>query len=357
MLLPRDAMLKIIDINGCGFVPSNIAIIQATWHKYRERLENILIKYPSIFKNFKKGSLKFDEFGVQRRGNVIVDDWGCVWAFNISGLDGQVIKHPLEDWSNIDNLNFPNPEKGIANAYGICTSWKNIEILVRLAKERGELAIAFFPHGFFFMRLHYLRGFTNLMKDFVLEPPKLHELIERLTEYNLELIERYLKLGVDVIAFGDDLGLQDRMPISEKIFRKFFFPSYYKMFQRARRGGARVYLHSDGHIMEVMDDLIEAGVSVINLQDRINGLDNIKRKIRGRVCIDLDIDRQNLLPFGTPKEIDAHTKNYIIELGSKNGGLMLTAGIYPDVPLENLDALCNAIEKYATLYETYDDYK
>jgi len=350
MKLPRNTMLKIIDMNGCGFVPANVVILQATWHKYREKLEDILVKHQKLFPNFKKGYVNFDEFGLQRKGNIVVDDWGCIWTFNISGLDGQVVKHPLEDWKNLKNLKIPDPEKGIAGAYGEPTSWEAIETSVKLAKERNEVAVVNFPHGFFFMRLHYLRGFNNLMKDFVLEPPQLYDLIEKLTNYNLELIERALKFNPDLIVFGDDLGLQDRMPVSEKKFRKFIFPSYYKMFQRIRKSGARVYLHSDGHIIEVVDDLIEAGVSVINLQDRVNGIDNIEKKIKGRVCIDLDIDRQYLLPFGNSQEIDNYIRNCIVKLGSKNGGLMLTAGIYPDVPLENIDALCSSIEKYMNLY-------
>lgn len=352
MMIPRDAMLKIIDMKGCGLVPSNVVISQATWHKHREKLEDILMKHPNVFPNFKRGSVKFDAFGVQRKGNLVMDDWGCIWTFNVDGLDGQVIKHPLEDWSNFDSLRLPDPEKGIANAYGSPTSWEAIETSVRLAKKRDMLAVVHFPHGFFFMRLHYLRGFVNLMKDFILEPSRLYELIERLTEYYLELIEKVLRMDVDLVTFGDDLGLQDRMPISKKQFRKFIFPSYCKMFRRIRNSGARVYLHSDGHIMEIIDDLIEAGVSIINLQDMVNGLDNIERKIKGRICIDLDIDRQYLLPFGRPEEIEGHIKNCITKLGSKNGGLILTAGIYPDVPLENIDALCNSIEKYMNFYSS-----
>jgi uroporphyrinogen-III decarboxylase len=72
-------------------------------------------------------------------------------------------------------------------------------------------------------------------------------------------------------------------------------------------------------------------------------------KERGRVCIDLDIDRQYLLLFGTAQEIEDHVRNSIIRLNSKEGGLMLTAGIYPDVPLENIDALCSAVERHMNL--------
>ncbi|MEM3415671.1 MAG: uroporphyrinogen decarboxylase family protein, partial [Thermoproteota archaeon] len=291
----RERYLKVVDMKGCGWVPCRVGLFPSTWYKYKEKLEAIVINHNKLFPNFSKGSIKYSDpsslFGIRRAGNSFVDEWGCVWQFNIDGLQGQVIKHPLEDWNNLKNYSPPDPDKGIAPEGEPTISWEVIESSVENARRRGDVVTVGMPHGFFFMRLHYLRGFTNLMKDFVLEPTGLEKLIEIVTNYNLALVERIAKLNVDIVTFGDDLGLQDRMPISEKTFRKFIFPSYKKIFQKVRSSGARVYLHSDGHIMEVVDDLIEAGVSVINLQDRVNGIENIEKKIKGRVCIDLDIDR------------------------------------------------------------------
>ena len=122
------------------------------------------------------------------------------------------------------------------------------------------------------------------------------------------------------------------------------------MFKPCREAGVHVYLHSDGHILEIAEDLVKAGVSMLNLQDTVNGIENIGRKLKGEVCIDLDVDRQYLMPFGTPEEIEKHIKNVIVKLGSKKGGLALKADIYPDVPLSNIEALCQAMEKYKYYY-------
>jgi len=53
----------------------------------------------------------------------------------------------------------------------------------------------------------------------------------------------------------------------------------------------------------IAEDLVRADVSVLNLQDSVNGIDNIRRKFKGKVCIDLDIDRQKILPFGKHQDI------------------------------------------------------
>lgn len=172
------------------------------------------------------------------------------------------------------------------------------------------------------------------------------ELIEIVAETNRRLIERWVELGVDIIVIGDDMGIQTRLTISPKAFRELIIPAYARMLAPARAAGVHVYLHSDGHILEVAEDLVRAGVTILNLQDRVNGIDNIAKTCTGKVCIDLDIDRQGLLPFGSPKDIENHVREVVIKLGSKNGGLMLKGEGNLDVPLANIEALCQAMEKH-----------
>ncbi len=274
---------------------------------------------------------------------------GCKWTFLVSGLQGQVIEHPLDDWSKLNSLRWPDPEAGIPTESGPIISWGRIEAMVRSARERDYPVIIGMPHGFLFQRLYYLRGFRNLMLDFIKKPSSLYELIDRLTEYYLELVRKAVRLNPDIIAFGDDLGTQDRLTVSPRAFREFILPAYKRIFGFVRSAGVHVYLHSDGHIMEIMDDLIGAGISVINPQVRVNGLDNLKA-YKGRVCIDADVDRQVVLPFGTPRDVEEHIREIVLELGSRKGGLGLIAGVYPDVPLQNIEALCQAMEKYMCYY-------
>ena len=189
------------------------------------------------------------------------------------------------------------------------------------------------------------------MMDFAREDPRLDELIGVVKGENLRLIDRWLELGpLDVIHFGDDLGMQDRMAISPDLFRRYLIPAYEEMFSRIREAGTHVHLHSDGYFLDVMPDLLKTGVTVLNPQDRIHGIVNLKRVLRGRVCINLDIDRQHLLPRGTGDEIRKHLKTVVQELGSREGGLMLYAGIAEDVSLPNIEALCEAMEEYGSLH-------
>ena len=81
-----------------------------------------------------------------------------------------------------------------------------------------------------------------------------------------------------------------------------------------------------------------------------NGIDWIVEHLRGRICIDLDIDRQEITRFGSPAQIDALIREEVAKIGSKEGGLMMIYGLYPGVPLNNVKALMDAMEKYATYY-------
>ena len=122
----------------------------------------------------------------------------------------------------------------------------------------------------------------------------------------------------------------------------------------ARDAGCIVHMHSDGDIRELVDDIIDCGVEIINLQDLINGIDWIKEKLAGLICIDLDIDRQQVTRFGSPAEIDALIREEVEKIGSKEGGLLMIYGLYPGVPIQNIKALMDAMTKLVSISEVKD---
>jgi hypothetical protein len=348
----RENYLRSVEFRGPEYIPCRITVMWPLWNTYRERLEEIALRHPLVFPGFKPGSVKYGEKpGILRANRTLVDPFGCVWSFNIEGFQGQVVHHPLKSWEDFKKYEMPDPEDGVpVEGAEKPVPWNAVFSSLDKARSEGNLVIAGMPHGFFFQRLYYLRGFTNLMRDFIQKPPQIYELIERLTEFNLKLVDKFLSSGrIDVFYFGDDLGTQTRMPISPRTFREFIFPSYAKIFQKIRSLGIHVYLHTDGHVVEVLDQLIEAGADVLNIQDRVNGLDNIASMCKGRVCIDLDIDRQYLVPFGRADDIRGYIKRVVELLAMKKGGLMLEAEIHPPTPLENIEAVAKAMEEFMWL--------
>jgi len=115
------------------------------------------------------------------------------------------------------------------------------------------------------------------------------------------------------------------------------------MFGLCRRNGVAISLHSDGHILDIIPDLVECGVSILNPQAGPNGLDGLERVAKGKVCIYLDLDAR-LFPFATPEQLSDHIHEAVERLDSPEGGLMLYAECLPDTPLSNIRAICEAFE-------------
>ncbi len=327
----REEFLKVVHREGDGTVPARVSVNATVWDENREYLEEVAEKAPHVDVGVARDPVRAHE-------NEVRDAWGCLWHYPGDYLDGQVVKHPLEDWSLWKTYRPPDPKD--------YTDWEKARKDVERAKKEGKVAWGWVEHGFLYLRLTYLRGFENFMLDVAEDKKELRELVEVVTDYWCEVVHRWLKLGVDAVSFGDDLGHQNALPISPARWRELIKPSYRRIFSLCRERGVEVYLHTDGYIVDIVPDLLEVGVTILNPQDLVNGLDNLKKLAWGKVCIDLDIDRQKITVFGTPEEVEEHIFSCVRTLGSPRGGLMLIYGAYPGTPVENIGAAISAMEKY-----------
>jgi uroporphyrinogen-III decarboxylase len=328
--MPRETEKK------TGVVPCRVGINYTIWEQYSERLEKLKAEAPHVHIGGWQG-----KDSPRAREYKWRDEWGCLWHFPGMGLDGQVIEHPLESWDALETWQPPSPEARIR--------------AIREQAEKRKAAEQPPPdggleHGFLFLRLTYLRGFENFMLDVGDDDPRIYELRDVVTDYWYKVAEAALDAGARRIVGGDDLGLQDRLPLSPDAWRRLLKPGFRKIIGLARERGAEFYFHTDGYIVDIIPDLIECGVTTLNPQDLVNGLDTLARLAKGKITISLDIDRQSVTVFGTPEEIDAHLRKCIETLGSPEGGLELIWGVYPGTPIENIEACVRAMEKYHDLW-------
>jgi uroporphyrinogen decarboxylase len=311
---------KAVTFNCPERIPVNVSFLPAAWMKYREALDEIVARHPDLFGS-QNSDRDYDAVGGTYVEGEHIDAWGCGWSNLQTGMEAIVTHHPVPTREAVHSLKAPEVNIG-------------------------------FPHGFMFLRLTDLRGFEEVMIDFAEEPPELQMLIDTVLEYNLRqgaLRLQNLTEPEQILYFGDDLGMQTSLPMHPKKWRKYLKPCYIQIYRPFVEAGHYVYMHTDGHILEIIPDLIEAGVKVINPQSRANGLQGLAQVCKGKVCVDLDLDRQ-LFPFATPKEIDAHVREAVEVLGSPSGGLWLRAELNYEVPLENIEAVLTALEKYRTYY-------
>ena len=312
------------------------------WKTHREGLEQVVLSHPRLFPGFRKGDVKFDDYGpAYRKGERFRDNWGCVWYNAIGGLEGQVVEHPLADWNALKSYRPPDPRTHLERGpHDWNATRKRIEAdraAGRLTRGNGERL---------FDRLYFLRGYENLMLDIATDDPHLPLLIEMLLEHETRLVKMWLDLGVDEVSFHTDIGTQRALMIHPDKFRRYIKPMFKELFQMCRRGGAHVYLSSDGYLLEIVDDLIECGVSAHDPQLRANTLDGIVSAYKGKLCANVDLDRQ-MFAFATPDEIRQSVRDVVERMYSPKGGLMVSASVWDDnTPLANIEALCSVIEEH-----------
>jgi hypothetical protein len=313
--------LKAMTFNYPEYMPVSVSIFRPAWRLHGEALYELAKSHPNIFPNLgTPDEMENRPLSWQYSLGKHTDHWGCEWDNIIEGHDSFCVGFALPDLNKVDEL--PIPEKDIG-----------------------------LEHGFMFLRLTYLRGYEECMMDFAEERPEFFRLIEKVILYNERQIAICLAnmTSADMIVhFGDDLGMQKGLPTGPQKWRKILKPCFERLYRPCKAAGKLIFMHTDGCIYEIIPDLKDCGVDIINPQFRANGLDNIIKATRGagrnRLAVHLDLDRQ-LLPFATPSELEDHIMESAEALALPEGGLSLSVEISEDVPLANIAAIINALEK------------
>jgi hypothetical protein len=345
--------LKAIRFERPEYIPVVFWINPACWHHYhKDVLLELMAEHRILFANeqFEISNLKFEIPQIapwERAGVPYTDAWGCVWETTDDGITGSVTGHPLADWDAFERFTPPNPAK--TNGMGE-VDWPTINNKISRVNSEGKHGVGSLEHGHAFQRLCYLRGYENLIFDMIDRNARLWQLIEMVETFSMGIVRRYLDLGAEMICYPEDLGMQSGPMLSPGHFRTYIKPIYERLMAPAHKAGCLVHMHSDGDIRDLANDLTAGAVDALNLQDLVNGIDWIAANLKGRICVDIDIDRQQITRFGTPAQIDGLIREEVEKLGSPEGGLMMIYGLYPGVPLENVKAIMDAMERYAAFY-------
>jgi len=334
------------------WIPIVAGIPYLDWASFgydKAELEAVCKKHEILFPDYATGTLDENHKRVPQffpdlvAGPPYTDAWGCVWKTVYTGMIGSVIYHPLADWAAFNGFTAPDPDvsDGLRPI-----NWPELTSAAKITRANGTLFACGLPHGHTFLRAQDLRGYENLILDMCDGEPLLDSLLDMIAEFNLTLVKRFIALKPDYISIPEDLGMQNSPMLMPENFGRYIAPRYDTVTRPIKEAGILVHEHSDGFILPLLDDIIKTGGDVINLQDLVNGIDEIAKAAKGRISIDLDIDRQNITVFGTPGDIDAHIKECVMKLGSKEGGLSLCYQPWPMTPPQNMDAAFTAMEKY-----------
>lgn len=339
----RERVIKALTWDNPNSIVVEGGYSPATWQRYREKLEPFAARIPNDF-GFYNGHR--GDYDVMPPGysqdEIYTDTWGCVWNCRVAGMQGIIEHSPLEESLDLlDSFRFPDP-----NATCDLNPWDReaFEAEIKRKSAAGQFITAGGER--LWERVHFLRGYENAMVDMALGEEKIRTLINRIADYNIACIQKYLAYDeVDCIVFGDDWGEQDRLMIHPDMWREYFYDAYHRMFQAVKDAGRYVYFHTDGYLLPIIGDLVKAGADIINLQSGCLTLDELYEACHNKVTVSVDLNRQTVMPYGTPEEMKQHVRDIYKKMEGDKGGLWIKMDVYPDVPLENIQAMCEVFEE------------
>lgn len=246
-------------------------------------------------------------------------------------------EHPIKDKEDLKKYRAPKPAPEHL-------------LLLNLARDRFKdtKAIFWMMRGSF-VRSWRLAGMENIMFKMFDDPGFIHDLAKVVLEFNLASLELVHAAGADVLIVEDDIADKNMTLISPDQFSEFINPYNRVLVEEAHKKGMKVIRHSDGNLWSIMDILLDSGYDGLNpLEPQADmGLKKVKDYCGDRLCLLGNIDCIDLLPDGTPEEVDRTVKQAIDDAAS-GGGLIISSSnsLHPGVNPENCITMFDAVKKY-----------
>jgi len=276
-------------------------------------------------------------------GDSYSDEWGISWRSQPyttpygTGYYTEMTHHPLADEKAVAGYRAPDPTRP--------ELYEEAARMLRTYQE--EYWIVGVTVTTIFETAWALRGYDQMLVDFVTDPDLTETILDIPYHYHLTAAKKLVEMGVDMIWIGDDVGMQTGMLISPRTWRRFFKPRMASFIAELKsiNPQVKVAYHSDGDISAIIPDLIEIKLDVLNpIQPACMDPAVLKQKYGDRLCFWGSMDEQYTLPFGSPEAVRAEVLTRLNTLG-KNGGLILgpTHHVQLDTPMENFWAMVNTI--------------
>lgn len=282
-----------------------------------------------------------------------IDDWG-IGQIEIEPGVWFPGYHPLAEATTLDDLEKYNGWPIMDDPYRVAQAALDAKKLA----EENQYAILATPWLMFPLeRAFGLQGMDKFLMNLAMLP----DFAEAMLKKNLELCKQHMghfldAVGgnIDMIKIGDDLGTQDRLMISPRMYRKLLKPIHAELIRFIKeRTKAKVFFHTDGDVFDLIGDFIEIGVDILNPVQTSAGkmadLEGLKREFGRHLVFCGAVDTQYILPNGNPQEVRQEMKRVIGTLG-KDGGYMVASvhTIMNEVPAENILAMVDAVLDFGT---------
>ncbi len=280
------------------------------------------------------------------------DMWGVGRAW--TGQYWDIVHFPLKG-ATIDDLEaypWPDPEQIMAQAAPQLEQ-QRVETR-RLWQETEAVVVAEHPVYGVLELACWMCGFDDFLWRIAGDQPFVRRLFDIFADLQRRFIRPYYQaLGetIHLTTSGDDFGTQRGPFLSPRAFRSLVKPYLAERIAFTRQfTPAAFWHHTCGSVYDLIPDLIEAGVEILNpIQPGAYKMeaDRLKADFGSRICFQGGMDTQQILPFGTPAEVEAEVRR-LMEIMKPGGGYIFSAAhnIQEDIPPENLVAMFHAAQEF-----------
>ncbi len=311
----RERVKRALTFSCPDKIPRDLWILPIGLSKYAKEIDAILESFPMDIEMSMWP--KLTDYGklTQKGGSYAigdyVDEWGSTFKNVQEGIIGQVKDPLIKSLADVNQINVP---------------YESIEKKMEIADKVHTETNKFILGGSFnidtFERMQLLRGPAQLYMDIIDQSLEFFKLRDIVHEYHLKELEAWAKTDSDGIMFADDWGSQKSLLIHPDLWRKFFKPLYEEYCQIIHNGGKFVFMHSDGYIFDIYQDLIEIGVDAINSQLFCMNIEEIGKKFKGKITFWGEIDRQHVLISQDARDARAAVQRVKDALYDRKGGIV-----------------------------------
>lgn len=195
---------------------------------------------------------------------IIEYETGARDLHNVSPQFKHQVHRPVQTLDDLDRLVLPDPDDP--------ARWQGFAADVAYLRDAGEYTVGW-VNGFFSGGHYFFCDYQDFLAGLLLEPELVERLLARLGDWNLRAARHMLEAGVDCVGFCDDLGSSTSLLISPALYRRFFLPWHAALADTVHGAGGVLHMHSHGNINAILDDVVAAGIDMLNPLDRTDGMD------------------------------------------------------------------------------------
>ncbi|MFW9809742.1 MAG: uroporphyrinogen decarboxylase family protein [Candidatus Thorarchaeota archaeon] len=256
------------------------------------------------------------------------------WKYGtkIIGEYEEVTYYPWADFTEVQQINefdWPDPEEP--------SRMESVGALAKKLHEETDYAVVGYgggPWGIVEMPAHFMRGFDKFLVDLLRRPDLAEAMMEKSMKLAIEMNRVFLdEVGeyLDIFQFGDDLGHQNGLVMSPKLYRNMIKDRHKKIYDDIHRRAPHVKIlhHTCGAVEPLIPDLIDVGVDILNpVQPLAKGMDSatLKKKYGDKLTFHGGIDIQRVMAAqGSIEDVRGEVDTRIDALAHGGGYILAPA--------------------------------